>query len=281
MRSVLITGGAGYFGRAFVRQLLAENNADRICIYSRNEWNHAKACFALNYDPRIRWMIGDVRDSQRLREAMRDVAIVIHAAALKRIETVDYNIMEALGTNVIGTANVVRAAIEERVVKTVLLSTDKACNPTTTYGMTKALAERLFQDASYLAGTRHSEFTVCRYGNVAGSTGSVIPIWRRAIERGDPILMTEPSATRFWMTAQQAVDLVSNAVVRGGPGEIITPDLPAYDLDTLARALGATQIRLIPMGKGEKLHEEMTPGVSSANARRMTVEELRKALRHV
>lgn len=288
MRSILITGGAGYFGRAFVKRLLDWPNGlfatrtQRVCIYSRNEWNQAQMRSQLGDDPRLRWLIGDIRDQDRMRRAMHDVDVVIHAAALKRIETVEYNIMEAVATNVMGTENVVNAAIDAGVARAVLLSTDKACNPTTTYGMTKAVAERIFQNALHYAGPRRTRFTVCRYGNVAGSTGSVIPVWRNLMASGDTIVpMTLPTATRFWMTVGQAIDLVAAAIVAGEPGQMMIPTLPAYALGDLAEAMGASGARRIAMGEGEKEHEEMQPGHPSNEARRMTVEELMEALRHV
>lgn len=282
MRSVLITGGAGFFGRAFVKHLLKHDRADRICVFSRNEWNQAQLRTELQDDYRLRWMVGDVRDSERLEQAMQGVTVVIHAAALKRIEVGEYNPMECVATNVIGTENVIRAAIKTGVRRAVLLSTDKACNPSTTYGQTKALAERLFQTAKSYAGDGGPAFMVCRYGNVAGSTGSIIPIWRRLIADGVTELpITNPDCTRFWMTVQEAVNLVIDVAADGRDGELYTRNLPAYRLGDLAVAMGATGHRLIAMGRGEKLHEEMLPGFFSSGARMMTVPELREALQHV
>lgn len=282
MRSVLITGGAGFFGRAFVKRILSWPTPERICIYSRNEWSQAQLRAEIKDSERMRWMIGDIRDSERMRRAMHGVDTVVHAAALKRIETVEYNVMEAVATNILGTENVVNSAIDAGVGTTILLSTDKACNPSTTYGMTKAVAERIFVNASHYVGARRLRFTVCRYGNVAGSTGSVIPIWRRLMGEGDKLVpMTDPAATRFWMTAKQAVDLVLHAIDWGKHGEIITPSLPAYDLGTLALAMGADGYRPLPMGEGEKLHEEMVRGQPSNEARRMTQAELEEELKNV
>lgn len=289
MRSILVTGGAGFFGKAFARHVLEHLPVERLCIYSRNEWNQAQMRAELGDDPRLRWFIGDVRDLDRLRRAMEGCSTVIHAAALKRIEVVEHNVLEAVATNVTGTENVVKAAIDTRVNSTVLLSTDKACHPTTTYGMTKAMAERIFLTAamSYAkvpcASGEFTRLNVCRYGNVAGSTGSVIPVWRRLLADGVTELpLTDPDCTRFWMSARQAVDLVMEAARSRESGRLITPlDLPAYRLGDLAEAMGATGFRRIPMGQGEKLHEEMVPGMTSDKARRMSVEELKEVLTHV
>lgn len=265
-----------------MKRLFADHLFDRICIYNRNEWNQAQLRYLLKDDPRMRWMIGDVRDRDRLRRAMEGVDVVIHAAALKRIETVDYNPLEAVATNVTGTENVINAAIDAGVKKAVLLSSDKACNPSTMYGMTKAVAERLFQNAHLYAGPNRTEFVICRYGNVAGSTGSVVPIWRRLLSEGMTELpITHMQATRFWMRIDQAIDMVIHAVLNGKSGELMTPDLPAFLLMQLGQVLGATGFRMIPMGQGEKVHEEMRPGESSADARKLTVEELKEALAHV
>lgn len=281
MHSVLITGGAGFFGRAFVKHLLCDTNlpTSRICVYSRNEWNQAQLRAELNNPDRLRWMIGDIRDTERLRRAMEGVDVVVHAAALKRIEVASYNPMEAVATNVLGTENVVNAAIDAGVARAVLLSTDKACNPTTTYGLTKAVAERIFEKAVHYAGPERSKFAICRYGNVSGSTGSVIPVWRRLLaDDVTELPVTDPDATRFWMTAAQAVDLVLKAIYTMKGGEMYIPDLPAYRVGDLAQAMGATGMRSIAMGENEKKHEELRIGQSSEHARRMSVEELKEAL---
>lgn len=285
MKSVLITGGAGYFGKAFVRRLLDTNAAERVCVYSRNEWNQATMREAFNNDPRLRFFIGDVRDSQRLTHAMRSCELVVHAAALKRVEAIEYNVMEAVATNIIGTENVVTAAIAAGVKRAILISSDKACEPTTTYGMTKGVAEKVFINAKHYA-PHGPKFVVCRYGNVAGSTGSVIPIWRRMIEQGVKELpMTDPDCTRFWMSADQAVNLVINAATLDFEGHICIPpeaQVPGYRLADLATALGAKGVRNMPMTDGEKIHERMREGGSdSSQVRRMTVAELKEELSRV
>lgn len=284
LMKILITGGAGYFGKGFVKNLLERNLAERICIYSRNEFTQATMRQELNDDSRLRWFIGDVRDRDRLTRAMKDVEVVVHAAALKRIEVAEYNVLECVATNIYGTENVVKAAIDAGVKKAVLLSTDKACEPCNAYGYSKAMAEKIFLNAHSYAGAKGTRFAVTRYGNVAGSTGSVIPFWRRLIEGGEWLPITAPDATRFWMTRQEAVKLVLDTIMDMQGGELNIPDLPAYrlgDLHLLMNSGGKTGCRIVGMRPGEKLHESMRPGETSENARRMGIEELAEALQHV
>lgn len=277
MKSILVTGGTGFFGRAFVRRVL-DDGAQRVCVYSRGEYQQALMREEFKNDERLRFFIGDVRDQERLRRAMADVDLVVHAAALKRIEAAEYNVLEAVQTNVVGTANVVSAAIDVGVKRAILLSTDKACNPTTTYGKTKALAEDIFFGARHYAGHDGPKFAVCRYGNVTGSTGSVVPMWRAM---GQTVPVTNPAATRFFMTCQEAVQLVIETAGGMAGGELVIPDwLPAYSVGDLAEAMGKTYM-LTGLARNEKLHEEMRPGLSSDMARRMSVEELREKLANV
>lgn len=276
---VLITGGTGYFGKGFVRRLLQDNLAERICIYSRGEYAQHLMREEFN-DSRLRWFIGDVRDQDRLTRAMNGCDTVVHAAALKRIEVVQYNVLEAVATNVLGTENVVKACIDAGVNRAVLLSTDKACDPCTAYGYSKALAESIFLSAHHYAGANGTKFVACRYGNVAGSTGSVIPLWRRILEQQSWVPVTHPEMTRFWMTRDEAVQLVLSAVQEGQPGELMIPKLPAYRVPDLAEAMGA-EIRITGMRGIEKLHEVMQTGESSEHARRMSVDEIKEGLAHV
>lgn len=275
---ILVTGGTGYFGRGFVKHLL--DSAERICIYSRGEYAQHQMREALGNNPKLRWFIGDVRDRDRLQRAMHSCDVVVHAAALKRIEVVEYNVLEAVATNVLGTENVVKAAIDAGVKKAVLLSTDKACDPCNAYGMSKALAERIFLSAKHYAGTDGPIFAVTRYGNVAGSTGSVIPMWRDHLTRHSWVPVTDPDMTRFWMTKQEAVDLVFNTIQSMKGGELAIPELPAYRVGDLASAMDA-EMRITGTRGGEKWHEAMEPGKTSDLARRMSVEEIREALKHV
>jgi UDP-N-acetylglucosamine 4,6-dehydratase/5-epimerase len=278
VRSVLITGGSGSFGRAFVRRLLS-SSVDRICIYSRGE--HAQASMRAEFgnDSRLRWMIGDVRDQDRLRRAMRGVDTVIHAAALKRIEVGQENPSEMARTNVEGAMNVIAAASKEAVEKIVALSTDKAYQPISPYGQTKALAESLFLAANREYGW--PKCSVTRYGNVAGSAGSVIPVWRAAIAAGAEPKITDPDCTRFWMTMDEAVSLVSDTARTMRGGELAIPVLPAYRLGDLAEAIGARSFISVGLPSWEKKHEGMSDELRSDTARRMSVDELKEALTHV
>lgn len=278
--SVLITGGTGFFGHGCVRALLDGKLSDRICIYSRDEYKQSLMRAEFGDDERLRFFVGDVRDLARLRRAFKGVDLVIHAAALKRVETCEYDVMEAIATNVHGAENVVDAAIEAGVKKVVFLSTDKACNPTTAYGYTKALAERIFASAKHYAGADGTLFATTRYGNVTNSTGSVIPTWLKMIANGAKSLpVTDPNCTRFHMTRDEAVRLVLHTARTMKGGEVAVPNLPAYRLGDLAQAMGMP-LRVIGLPEGQKKHEEMTPGSSSEHARRMTIGELKEVIGH-
>ena len=265
--NVLITGGSGFFGRAMTKHLLENYLADKVCIFSRDEYKQAVMRREFKDDQRLRFFIGDVRNPDRVKRAMRGIDTVIHAAALKRIETAHYNPEELVETNINGTINIAHAA-ESIGAKCVFLSTDKACEPKSDYGYSKALAETIALGAGAV---------VTRYGNVAGSTGSVIPLWRtmRTV-----VPVTDPECTRFFMTEQQAVDLVIKAATDEKTSEVITPILPAYRLADLAEAMGKfMEVKGLPYW--EKKHESMRPGETSEQARRMSVEELKEALKHV
>ena len=279
MRNVLITGGAGFFGRGFARKALALG-AERVCIFSRGEYAQHLMRQEFGNDPRLRFFVGDVRDVDRLTWAMRGCDLVVHGAALKRVEVGQNNPTEMRKTNVGGAENVVQAARRAVVRKVVALSTDKAFDPANTYGKTKALAEDIFLSANAEQGGLDPIFAVTRYGNVAGSTGSVIPTWRAMTERGERVTMTSPEATRFWMTLDEAVQLVIDTASNMRGGELVIPDLPAYRLGDLALAMGLDPV-ITQLGEGEKLHEGMAPGNTSDLARRMSVAELREALQHV
>ena len=279
MRNVLITGGAGFFGRGFARKVLAMG-AERVCIYSRGEYSQHLMRQEFGDDSRLRFFIGDVRDGDRLAWAMEGCDLAVHAAALKRVEVGQYNPTEMRKTNVGGAENVVQAARRAKVAKVIGLSTDKAFEPANTYGKTKALAEDVFLSANNERGASGPIFAVTRYGNVSGSTGSVIPTWRAKAARGEQVTMTSPHATRFWMTLDQAVQLVIDTACNMRGGELVIPDLPAYRLGDLAMAMGLEPV-ITHLGEGEKLHEGMAPGNTSDLARRMTVAELREALQHV
>lgn len=278
--SVLITGGSGYLGKGLISKLL-QGDTRRICIYSRDEAKHAAIRAQFGNDPRLRFFLGDVRDLERLKLAMQGCSHVIHAAALKRVDAIEYNVIEGVATNVLGSQNVVSAAMATPgLISCVLVSTDKACEPTTVYGRTKALAEDIFRTARAYA-PHGPIFTTVRYGNVAGSTGSVIPVWRQAMAEKRPCEIRDPDATRFWMTRNEAVDFVLDAVEFGLPGELRVPGLPAYRLGDLAVAMGVRDYCFTALVDGEKRDESMLPGQPSNLARRMTVEELEEGLKHV
>jgi UDP-N-acetylglucosamine 4,6-dehydratase len=286
VKSVLITGGSGAFGTAFAKHLLRVSNCipGRIAIYSRSE--HRQAEMARELSPldlpppnqsRIRYFIGDVRDRDRLRRAMDGIEVVIHAAALKRIEVGAYNPLEVKKTNIDGAANVIEAATDAHVTRVIALSTDKAFEPISPYGTSKAFAESLFLAANNTRGWNGPRFSVVRYGNVWNSTGSVVPTWRKMLETSDAVPVTDPECTRFFMTMDEAVDLVFKTAMQMTGGETVIPTLPAYRLGDLAEAMGAKMdVRGLP--SFEKRHEAMSAGNSSENARRMTIDELRAAL---
>jgi FlaA1/EpsC-like NDP-sugar epimerase len=280
--SILVTGGTGTFGQAFVRSVLQNTNIDRICIYSRGEHAQAAMRDALGDDSRLRWMVGDVRDLDRLKRACRGSDVVFHAAALKRIETGAYNPDEMVKTNVLGTMNLIEAATDAGVKKVVGLSSDKAFQPISPYGQSKALGESLLLAANNMHGKRGPMFAAVRYGNVWNAQGSVVPKWKEAIAQGRPVYVTDPCCTRFFMTIGQAVTMVWELSMRMKGGELDIPEwLPAYQLHDLVSAMGPgvfyTRTGLPPF---EKKHESMREGLSSEFARRMTVEELREHLKN-
>lgn len=278
MKSILVTGGSGFFGTAFVKSLLSTKiGLDRIIVFSRGEHRQADMARELGPDDRLRWFIGDVRDRDRLRRAMDGVDVVIHAAALKRIEVGQYNPLEVKKTNIDGTANVIEAATDALVDRCVLISSDKAFQPISPYGASKAFAESLFLAANNSRGNFGPIFAACRYGNIWCSTGSVVPTWRKILETSDTVPVTDPECTRFYMTMDEAVGLVLKTALTMRGGEVNIPTLPAYRLGDLAEAMGAKmEIRGLPAH--EKRHESMCDGNSSDTARRMSVAELRSIL---
>lgn len=279
MRSILITGGSGSFGKACTKRLLTDPTVGRICIFSRGEHAQAAMRSELPDDSRLRWFIGDVRDVERLRRAMNGVDLVIHAAALKRIEVGHMNPSEMVRTNIEGAMNVIEAASKAAVHKIVALSSDKAYQPISPYGVSKAMMEALFLAANREYGWPHCAVT--RYGNVTGSTGSVIPIWR-ALKAAcaDVVTVTDPNCTRFHMLMDEAVDLVLNTAETMQGGELVIPTLPAYRLGDLAEAM-EVKVRVTGLPAWEKKHEGMNDELCSETARRMSVDELREALKHV
>ncbi len=273
MKSVLITGGTGAFGRAFAKRLLALG-VERLAIFSRDEHKQADMAATFN-DERLRFFIGDVRDRDRLRRAFESMDVVVHAAALKRIEVGHYNPTEMVKTNILGAMNVIEAAWDAGVERVIALSSDKAYQPVSPYGQSKALAESLFLNAYRADGG--TVFAVTRYGNVWNSTGSVVPKWREILKTSDTVPVTDSEATRFYMTLGSACDLVLSTMRNMTGGELAIPTLPAFRLADLASAMGA-KMNVIGLPKWEKLHEGMSDENTSDRARRMSVAELKRAL---
>jgi UDP-N-acetylglucosamine 4,6-dehydratase len=264
--SVLITGGTGSLGKALVEQLLLESKARRIVIFSRDELKQLELRNYFRNDSRLRWFLGDVRDLERLKRAFHGVDFVIHAAALKQVDTGEYNPMEFIKTNVLGSQNVIDAAIETGVKKVVALSTDKASSPINLYGATKLTADKLFVAANNYSIPYGTAFCVVRYGNVMGSRGSVIPYFRQIAESGKPLPLTDKRMTRFWISIQQAVEFVLNSFEIMQGGELYVPRIPSMKLLDLAIAISPnSEIVEIGMRPGEKLHEEM---ISADDSRR-------------
>ena len=263
---ILVTGGTGFFGRAMMRHL--HDLGHQVCCLSRSESKQAKL---RPHFENAKWFVGDVRDRLRVRRAMRDADLVIHAAALKRIETGVENPTEFVQTNILGTQNVCEEA-EHQSVDCIVLSTDKAWNPVSAYGYSKAMAESVALSCGA---------SVVRYGNVSGSTGSVIPTWRECLKEHLPIRVTDTECTRFWMTVQEAIELVMDTA-ESMPNSVVIPKwLPAYKLHDLMVAMDIEFYQEVGLPAHEKLHEGMCDGVTSDVARRMTVEELQEALTHV
>lgn len=283
IESILITGGTGSFGTAFIKFLLANTTIQRICVFSRGE--HAQAALRddIGDSPLVRYMVGDVRDLARLTRACRGVDAVVHAAALKRIEVGAYNPDEMVKTNVLGTMNVIEAATIAGVKFVVGLSSDKAFEPCSPYGQSKALGESLLLAANHMQGK--TKFACTRYGNVTGSQGSVIPKWLALAKAGKPIQVTDPNCTRFHMTMGEAVNLVWNTVTTMLGGELVIPDwLPAYRVGDLAieieQAYGSL-VQVTGLPPFEKQHESMNAELCSVHARRMTLTELKELINHV
>jgi UDP-N-acetylglucosamine 4,6-dehydratase len=257
-KSILITGGTGSFGTELVKVLLRDHDLRKIIIYSRDEYKQAMMAQALP-DSRLRFFIGDVRDLERLTMAMREVDVVVHAAAMKHVPIAEYNPMECVKTNIMGAENVVQAAIRNRVPKVIALSTDKACNPVNLYGATKLASDKIFVASNNLSGSIGTRFAVVRYGNVVGSRGSVVPFFRDLIAKGaDHLPITDPRMTRFWITLDKGVDFVLSSAEMMQGGELFVPKIKSMSIVDLAKAM-APDIphRVVGIRPGEKLHEVM------------------------
>lgn len=255
--SYLITGGTGSFATAFVKRLLAENAADRICVYSRGEFAQAQMRADFSDDPRLRMFIGDVRDRDRLKRAMQGVDVVVHAAALKRIEVCESDPAEAIKTNILGTMNVVEAALDTGVKKVMALSTDKVAASATLYGSTKHCAERLVVASNVYSGGSGTKFAVVRYGNVESSRGSVIPLFKKLASEGAEYLpITDPRMTRFFFSLDEAVSFTASSIEMMSGGEVFIPKIKAKRIVDLAREVAPhLPHRTVGMRGHEKLHE--------------------------
>ncbi|MEQ5873808.1 UDP-N-acetylglucosamine 4,6-dehydratase (inverting) [Pseudoalteromonas sp. NFXS39] len=259
-KTILITGGTGSFGKKYVKTLLERYKPKKIIIFSRDELKQFE--MQQEFDqPCMRYFIGDVRDKERLRRAMRGVHYVIHAAALKQVPAAEYNPMECIKTNINGAENVIDAALDNNVEKVIALSTDKAANPINLYGATKLASDKLFVAANNIAGGHKTTFSVVRYGNVVCSRGSVVPIFQKFIDQGrDHIPITHEEMTRFWISLQQGVDFVLTNFERMLGGEIFVPKIPSIRITDLAKAMAPDlPIKIIGIRPGEKLHEVMCP----------------------
>lgn len=260
-KSILITGGTGSFGRRLVRALVTRFHPERIAVFSRDESKQYDMSleFPTTQYPNLRYFIGDVRDSDRLEMAMRGIDIVIHAAALKQVPVAEYNPFECIRTNVNGAENVVRASIVNKVEKVIALSTDKAASPINLYGASKLASDKIFVAGNNISGQDGTRFSVVRYGNVIGSRGSVVPLFRRLIAEGASALpITDERMTRFWITLDQGVDFVLSCLPMMKGGEIFIPRIPSMKIIDLAAAMApCLPIQVVGIRPGEKLHEVM------------------------
>ena len=264
--SVLITGGTGSLGKALLKEILSTTTARRVVVFSRDELKQYNLRSEFKDDSRIRWFIGDIRDIERLKRALHGIDYVIHAAALKQVDTGEYNPMEFIKTNVMGSQNVIDASISAGVKKVVALSTDKASSPINLYGATKLTADKLFIAANNYSFSYGTTFSVVRYGNVMGSRGSVIPFFSALAAEGKPLPLTDLRMTRFWISIDAAVKFVLSSLELMSGGELYVPRIPSMKLIDLAKAVDPTaKIVDIGMRPGEKLHEEM---ISADDSRR-------------
>lgn len=273
-KTVLITGGTGSFGSAFIRYVLESYDPKKVIVYSRDEYKQfvmrnklieLGKSNGVDYDSRMRYFIGDVRDESRLRRAFQDVDYVVHAAALKQVPACEYNPIEAIKTNIDGATNVINAALDTGVEKVVALSTDKAVNPVNLYGGTKLVSDKLFVAANAYRGQCGTTFSVVRYGNVAGSRGSVIPFFDNLVKGGATELpITDFRMTRFWISLEEGIQLVVKALAEAKGGETFISKIPSFKVTDLAKAM-APDAKQVEVGirEGEKLHECMVPAADS------------------
>lgn len=267
-KKILVTGGTGSFGKRFVEVMLKEYHPARLIVYSRDELKQHEMRMAGFDHPNLRYFIGDVRDLPRLRRAFNGVDIVVHAAALKQVPACEYNPMEAIKTNILGSSNVVDAALDAGVKKVLALSTDKAVNPVNLYGATKLAAEKLLVQSNAYAGGMTTRFSCVRYGNVVGSRGSVVPLFIKQRETGT-VTLTDERMTRFWISLDQGVRFVIRCIEQMQGGEVFVPKIPSMKMTDLAEAVApGAEVNVIGIRPGEKLHEVLI----SEDESRTTVE---------
>ena len=269
-KSILITGGTGSFGSRLLKYLLnlKTNKPKKVIVFSRDELKQFELSrtFPEKDYPAVRFFLGDIRDKSRLKTAFEDVDYVIHAAALKQVPAAEYNPIEFIKTNVIGSQNVIEAAIETNVKKVIALSTDKASSPTNLYGATKLCADKLFLSANTLVGKKITTFSVARYGNVFGSRGSVIPLFLDLVKKKQKLIITDPNMTRFNIDLDDAVKLVVNVIKTSVGGEIFVPKISSYKIMDIVRAIqDKKNINITGIRPGEKLHEELISKSESYN----------------
>lgn len=267
-KSILITGGTGSLGRQIVKKLLNESATEKIVVLSRDELKQSEMSRELNSEGRLRWFLGDVRDEKRLQLAFKDIDIVIHCAALKQVDTAEYNPLEFIKTNILGSQNVITAALANSVPRVLSLSTDKASSPINLYGATKLTADKLFISSNSYSGSGGTRFSVVRYGNVVGSRGSVIPLFLKLARNGQNIPLTDLTMTRFWITIEQATEFVLENICIMQGGELFVPLIPSARIEDIANYFAQkfdVDVFLTSIRPGEKIHEEM---VSDEDARR-------------
>lgn len=264
--TILITGGTGSFGKAFIEYALANLEPKKIIIFSRDELKQYEVRQLFKDDSRLRFFIGDIRDQHRLSRAMHNVDYVVHAAALKQVDTAEYNPFEFVQTNIIGSQNVIEASIDAGVKKVVALSTDKASSPLNLYGATKLAADKLFQSGNHYAASYVTRFSVVRYGNVMGSRGSIVPFFKKLAAEGKSLPITDNRMTRFWITLPEAVQFVVDSFDRMVGGELYVPKISSMKIMDLVEAIApGSETHEIGTRPGEKLHEEM---ISEDDSRR-------------
>ncbi len=257
-KSILITGGTGTFGKAFVKKILYNYKIKRLVVFSRDEFKQYEMSkkFPTSKYPCMRYFIGDVRDKDRLNQAFDNIDIVIHAAALKQVDTAEYNPFEYISTNIMGAENVIRASLNNNIKQVIALSTDKAASPINLYGATKLCSDKLFIAANNITGSKKIKFSVVRYGNVLGSRGSVVPMFLSLNGKEFPV--TDKRMTRFNITIDQAVNFVLTCMKHSFGGEIFVPKIPSYRIIDVVKAINPScKIKTIGIRPGEKLHEEM------------------------